>query len=107
MPAWAAAMIEWHAPAGYILAVVFTGLRWCRLKFAGHPISLGSVIHQAATGFVLPAFILLCGSYLEPSLSSHISPHEMGIAGLFATLVSLRELVVNGRGDEGRNSSTA
>lgn len=100
-------MLEWHAPAAYILAAAFTAWRWCKLKYAKRTMSLGTVIHQAATGFVLPAFILLCASYLAPSLSSHISPHEMGIAGLFATLVSLRELGVNGHGDDAQANGSA
>lgn len=89
-------MIEWHYAATYIGAALFPTLRFGRRKLLGLKTSMDSIMHQAATGFVMPAFIMLCASYSVPALLSHLSPHEIGLAGLFALLTSVRELFVDG-----------
>ena len=96
IPAWAEYVTEWHQPAAYICAVGFPAARWVRRKYRSYPIHMESVIHQAATGFVVPAFVVLLFSYSSPTITSTLSPHEMGIAGLFALITCLRELCVDG-----------
>lgn len=105
VPWWATLLIDWHTPAAYICAIVFPVWRWIRLKYAQRKIDRSTFIHQAATGFVLPSFVMLCGSYGYNDLADHIAPHEMGIAGLFAVIISLGELITNGHGDDGNDSS--
>lgn len=58
-PGWVGLVIEWHYPAVYICAFIFPLIRWIRLKSIKKHIRVGEVIHQAATGFILPSFILL------------------------------------------------
>ena len=98
---WVEFLVEWHYTAAYLLAVVFPVWRWLQRKAGGHSMSLAIFVHQSATGFLVPAFVLLCFSYQKPSLLSHLSPHEIGVAGMFALVTSLRELFVNGADDEG------
>lgn len=91
-----ALVTEWHQPAAYICAFCFPAWRWIRRKYKSQPISMESVIHQSATGFVVPAFVVLLLSYSSPSITLTLSPHETGIAGLFALITCLRELCVDG-----------
>ena len=89
-------MVEWHYAAAYLGAAAFPTLRFARRKLLGMKTSMDSIMHQAATGFVMPAFFMLCASYSVPSLLAQLSPHELGLAGLFALLTSVRELFVDG-----------
>lgn len=103
-PAWAAMLAEWHAPMAYALAFVFPVWRWIRRRWAGFTMNLGIIIHQAALGFIMPAFLMLLMSYGHHGLVQSVSPHELGMAGLVAALTTLRELFVDGRSDEQNNS---
>lgn len=96
-PAWAALIIEHHAVAGYFLAAGFPLWRYFfrMSKDIAQRLTVPIAIHQAATGFVLPAFVLLLGSYAHPPLATHISPHEMGVAGLMGLISGGRELFVH------------
>ena len=106
-PPWAAVFIDWHGPAAYFFAAAFPALRWLRLKLIRQSISLGSVIHQSATGFVLPAFLMLLFSYVQPVLVTHVTPHELGMAGLIAAITSMRELISDGNDDKSNHSGFA
>lgn len=105
-PVWAAVLTEWHAPLAYLLAFAFPAWRWARRRWASVGISLASIIHQAALGFILPAFVMLLMSYWSPQLVTHVSPHELGMAGLVAVLTTLRELCIDGTQDENNSRPT-
>lgn len=96
-PQWAAFMLEYHVFAGYLMATLFPLWRYGRRKFNGHTpsITMGTFIHQAATGFILPSFMVLLGATAYPPLLHALTGHEMGLAGIFGIIVSGRELCVH------------
>lgn len=97
-------IVDWHYAAAYVLAVVFPTWRLIYRRLRGYSTSLGSILHQAGTGFIVPAFLILFFSYSNPDLVKELSPHEMGLAGLFALLTSLRELFVDGVEEESKSA---
>jgi hypothetical protein len=78
-----------------------------RRKLRGYKTSTASLIHQAATGFVAPAFLILCFSYMRPDLVKELTPHELGLAGLLALIITVRECLVDGVEDEDIGTQTA
>lgn len=96
---------EWHVIASYVFAVFFPVLRYAKCRMAGRNLSFETAVHQAGTGFVLPAFLILIFAYKEASLVSLLSAHEMGIAGIMALIASGRELFISGVEKEDRSSS--
>lgn len=87
---------EWHVIASYGFAVFFPVLRYLKCKLGSRAFSFETAVHQAGTGFVLPAFLILIFAYKEASLVSLLSTHEMGIAGIMALIASGRELFISG-----------
>ena len=87
---------EWHALAGYVLAFIFPLWRYGKCKIKRIKFSFESAVHQAGTGFVIPAFLILMTSYYAPDAADLLSPHEMGIAGMIALIASGRELFIDG-----------
>lgn len=98
-------LVDWHYHAAYGCAFLFPIARLTRRKIKGCETSIDSILHQAGTGFVLPAFLMLCISYSVPDVLKHVSAHELGLAGLFALIMSARELFVDGVNAESRPST--
>lgn len=89
-------LVDWHYHAAYGCAAIFPAVRMFRRWTKGRRTAMDSVLHQAATGFVLPAFVMLCVSYSVPDVLKYVSPHELGLAGLFAIVMTAREVFVDG-----------
>lgn len=97
-PYWATWLLDYHVGSAYFFAAAFPIWRWAHRCFKlgdEHPkMTVGIAFHQAATGFVLPSFCLLMGSFGYQPLISHLGPHELGLAGMLGIIAGLRELVV-------------
>ena len=84
---------EFHVVLSMIVAGIFVLIRWIKI---GKQMTVGSCIHQASTGFILPSFAILLFSNIEPNLVKELSPHELGTAGMLAMIISIRELFIDG-----------
>lgn len=95
-----ALLVDGHEYMAFLFAVSFLAWRAYRRNHNGRGMTLDSALHQAAVGFTLPAFLMLCASYKWPDLVKLLSAHELGMAGLMATVTALRELFVTGDGSD-------
>lgn len=103
-PYWVGLITDWHHVAAYFFAIFFPACRWMRRKYAGRKTATGSILHQVATGFLVPSLFMLALSFKYPQLVAQITTHELALAGLFALVTSLRELIIDGVDDDGTGS---